>query len=84
MERVRMSELYCLEIDLHNMSVLEARKQLKTSLSALPKHIKEVRVIHGYRGGKELQKLVRKDFCHKRIDRKIMELNQGMTTFMIK
>ena len=79
-----MSDLYIREIDLHQMSVAEARKYLKSQLSTMPKHIKEVRVIHGYTRGKELQKFVRKEFSHKRIERKVLELNQGMTTLILK
>jgi len=79
-----MSDLYTREIDLHQMSVGEARKYLKAELNALPKHIREVKVIHGYNRGTELQKFVRKDFGHKKIERKILELNQGITTFMIR
>lgn len=79
-----MSDLYTRELDLHQMTVIEARKYLKTELNSMPKHIKEVRVIHGYTRGKELQKFVRQQFNHKRIERKILELNQGMTTLILK
>lgn len=79
-----MSDLYTKELDLHTMSVAEARKYLKTELNTLAKHIKEVRIIHGYQRGKDLQKFVRNDFNHKKIQRKVLELNQGMTTYMIK
>ncbi len=79
-----MSDLYTKELDLHNMSVAESRKYLKTELNALPKHIKDVRIIHGYRKGKDLQKFVLNEFNHKKIQRKVLELNQGMTTYIIK
>lgn len=72
------------EVDLHNMSVGESRRYLKTYLDSLPKDVDEIDVIHGFRGGTNLQKFVRKDFNHKRIDRKILGLNNGMTTFLIK
>jgi DNA-nicking Smr family endonuclease len=77
-------DLFTRELDLHSMSVAEARKYLKSELNAMPKHIKEVRVIHGYRSGKELQTFIRKEFSHKRIEKKMLELNQGMTTFILK
>ena len=79
-----MNDLLILEVDLHTMTVAEARKYLKSTLNVLPKHVREVRVIHGYRGGKELQKFVRHNFNHSKIERKVLELNQGMTTFIIK
>lgn len=79
-----MSNLYNKELDLHNMSVAEARRYLKSELNKLPNHIREVTIIHGYRSGKELQTFIRHQFNHKRIERKVLELNQGMTTLMIK
>ncbi len=72
------------EVDLHNMSVIEARRYLKTYLNNLPKEVDEIDVIHGFQSGTSLQKFVRKDFSHKRIDRKIIGLNHGVTTFLIK
>jgi len=72
------------EVDLHNMSLIEARSYLKTYLNNLPKEVDEIDVIHGFHSGSHLQKLVRKDFGHKRIERKILGLNNGLTTFMIK
>lgn len=79
-----MNDLYTLEVDLHTMTVAEARQYLKSTLNSMPRHIREVRIIHGYRGGRELQKFVRHEFNHKKVERKILELNQGMTTYMIK
>ena len=59
------------EIDLHNMSVIEARNYLKKYINALGRGEFELKVIHGYRGGTDLQKFVRKEFKHKRVARKI-------------
>lgn len=71
------------EIDLHNMSVIEARRYLKTIINSLDSSTKELRVIHGYKSGSDLQKMVRKEFKHKRVIRKILELNQGVTTLIL-
>ena len=79
-----MDDLYTIEVDLHGMTVVEARNHLIARLNKLPSHIREVRVIHGYNQGTNLQKVVRKEFKHKTIERKILELNQGITTFLIK
>lgn len=79
-----MSDLYTREIDLHGMSVIEARRYLKTTLNSLPKHITTLRVIHGCNQGSELMKMVQKEFGHKRIERKILELNRGVTTFLLR
>lgn len=79
----QMSNLYTRELDLHTMSVAEARTYLKSELNRLPKHITEVTVIHGYRNGKDLQHFVRHGFNHKKIQRKVLELNQGITTLIL-
>lgn len=71
------------EIDLHLMSVVEAKSYLKTYLNSLDKEVREVRVVHGYNNGTRLQHLVRKEFKHKRVKRKILEMNQGVTTFLL-
>lgn len=72
------------EIDIHGMSVSEARKNLKSFLSTLPKGVTEVEVIHGYNQGNALQQYIRKEFSHKRIERKILSGNNGITIFLIK
>ena len=46
-------------IDLHGLSVAEARAKLKQVLEHCPKTVTEVEVIHGYHSGQALQKLVR-------------------------
>ena len=79
-----MPDLYIREIDLHGMSLIEGRKYLNSELNKMPRHIKEVHVIHGYQGGKALQKMVRQNFGHKRIDKVVLSMNQGMTVFMLK
>lgn len=78
-----MSLYFTKEIDLHNMSVTQARKYLKTFINSLDSNTKELRVIHGYKKGNQLQKMVRKEFKHKRVIRKILELNQGVTTLIL-
>jgi len=71
------------EIDLHLMSVIEARKYLKTYLNNLDSHVREVRVVHGYSNGNKLQSFVRKEFGHKKIERKILEMNPGVTVLLL-
>ena len=43
-------------IDLHGLSVAEARAKLKQVLEHCPKTVTEVEVIHGYHSGQALQK----------------------------
>ncbi|MDD6490407.1 MAG: Smr/MutS family protein [Clostridia bacterium] len=74
---------YSIEIDLHGHTVESAKTLLNDSLKKLPKDVREINVIHGYRGGTALRDMVRK-YSHPKIERKILGLNQGITTFIIK
>lgn len=71
------------EIDLHQMSVIEAKRHLKTTINSLAREVDELDVIHGCHSGTALQVYVRKQFNHKRIEKKIIGMNQGVTTFML-
>lgn len=71
------------EIDLHGMLVENAKKHLNDQISRLPKGTISVDVIHGYNNGTALKKMVMA-FKHDRIERKIIGLNQGITTFILK
>ena len=81
---IKMSLIANAEIDLHSFTVSEAKKYLDSFLNGLPKTTKEVTVIHGCNRGTALLKYVRVTYNHKRIDRKIMSLNQGTTIFLLK
>ena len=70
-------------VDLHAMTVTQAQAHLTARIDRLPSKIKEVVVIHGYNGGTALQKMVRKDFKHPRVKRKILSLNPGVTSFLL-
>ena len=71
-------------VDLHTMTVTQAQAHLTARINRLPSKIKEVVVIHGYNGGTALQKMVRKDFKHPKVKRKILSLNPGITSFLLK
>ena len=71
------------EIDLHGMYADDAKKYLNDQISRLPKGTLSVDVIHGYNQGTALKKMVMA-FKHERIERKIIGLNQGVTTFILK
>lgn len=74
---------YSIEIDLHGRTVEEARAMLSETLKKLPKGVREISVVHGYRGGTALREMVRK-YSHPKIERKILTLNQGITILIIK
>lgn len=70
-------------IDLHNMELLEARYYLDKLFETLSDDILEVVVIHGYHKGQTLLNMVRKDFRHPRIKKKVIPFNKGITLFLV-
>lgn len=72
------------EVDLHQLNVREAKKYLDSYISAIPKGTAELVVIHGFNRGSVLQRFVRSEYTHKRVEKKIIGLNQGSTIFLIK
>ena len=73
-----------LTADIHGMQTAEAKTALERLISSADKSIAEITVIHGYSGGRALVNMVRNKLKHKRIERKILSMNQGETTLMIK
>lgn len=74
---------YYMEIDLHGHTVDSAREYICKELKTLPKDVRKITVIHGYRSGTALRNMVR-NFKHPKIERKILGMNQGLTIFIIK
>jgi len=70
-----------IELDIHNMTKIEARILLERMIDSAKKDT-QIRVIHGYRKGNELLKMVR-GMKHKRIKQKILTLNFGETILVI-
>ena len=75
---------WTLEVDIHGMHAAEAKRQLELLLGHVGKDIREVIVIHGYHRGKILQEMVRVELKHPRIQRKLLSLNSGETTLVLK
>ena len=71
-------------IDLHNMQEQEARYYLEKTIDTAEEKIKEIVVIHGYRQGQVILNMVRKQFNHKRIDKKVIPYNKGITLIYLK
>lgn len=71
-------------VDLHNMEVWEAARYLTQVLNELPSDISEVQVIHGYHRGTVLAVWLRKKFRHKKIAKKILTMNNGITILEVK
>ena len=72
-----------LEIDLHDMQELEAKYYLDKFITTAPQNIKQINVIHGYKKGQVLLKMVRNNFKHSRIKKKVIPFNKGITIFYI-
>ncbi len=70
-------------IDLHDMELLEATYYLEKLFETLSEDIKEVVVIHGYHKGQVLLNMVRKDFKHPRIKKKVVPMNKGITLLYV-
>ena len=70
-------------IDLHGMSKEEALNYLDNTIKYIDSNIKELIVIHGYKNGSILLNMVRKEFKHDKIKRKILWLNNGVTSLLL-
>ena len=71
---------WTIEADIHGMRVLEAKRELETLIGRADKSIREIVVIHG----SALKNMVRSELRHPRIQQKILSLNQGETTLLLK
>lgn len=74
---------YSITVDLHGHTRESAHDLLNFTMKNLPKDVREVEVIHGYRQGTALRDLVR-NYQNARIERKILSMNQGSTLFLIR
>ena len=75
---------WTIEADIHGMRALEAKHELELLIGRAGKDIREIVVIHGYHGGSALKNMVRSELRHPRIQQKILSLNQGETTLLLK
>lgn len=71
-------------IDLHGFTVKEGKKYLTQEVISAPPIIREIVVIHGYHNGTALMNMVRNDFKCRRVSRKCLSMNQGITSLIIK
>ncbi len=71
------------QIDLHGLTCSEAKMRLEAKIKSLPAGTRELTVIHGYRGGKQLAEMVRRLKCN-RVKRKILTGNPGETIYLLE
>jgi len=70
-------------IDLHQLTVVEAKEELDRFMDRLPMGTLEVVVIHGFHHGQRLKMFVSK-YDHPKINRKYKTMNRGETIFACK
>lgn len=75
---------HVITVDLHGLTVAEARAKLRQVLQCCPASVTEIEIIHGFHNGQALQKLVRKDFQHTRIASRSFGLQGGITNYILK
>lgn len=72
-----------ISVDLHSMTYSNAKYYLERLLVKADNNIKEIEVIHGYRNGDELMQLVRNNLKSKRIKRRVISMNHGVTSLLL-
>lgn len=70
-------------IDLHGQTVYSAQRVLTTRLKTLSPDVREVCVVFGYHGGTVLKDFVMR-YKNRKIEKKILGLNQGSVVFVLK
>lgn len=71
------------QVDLHNLTKEEAKIELIYELENVDLDICSLVVVHGFKHGTTIKNLVRDEFNHKRIDKKV-NLDAGRTIFLLK
>ncbi|QEY35335.1 Smr/MutS family protein [Caproiciproducens galactitolivorans] len=73
-----------LEVNIHGMTVEEAKRSLEQLLNRADAKVTEIRVIHGYNSGQALRDMVRLRLKHPRIAAKLICLNPGETRILLQ
>lgn len=71
-------------INLHNMPLIQARREVNKLLKSCPKDTDEIEIIHGYHNGNKILCYIRTELKNPRIDKKILGLNNGVTILTLK
>lgn len=66
-------------IDLHGITLDEARHELEIELKLISNNIWRIVVIHGYKNGTTIRDMIRKNFRHKRVKKVNVDLNPGVS-----
>ena len=71
-------------INLHDMPLTQAQREMNRLLKTCPKDTDEIEVIHGYHNGDRILRYIRSELKHPRINKKILGLNNGVTIIELK
>ena len=71
-------------INLHDMPLIQAQREMNRILKTCPKDTDEIEVIHGYHNGDRILRYIRFELKNPRIIRKILGLNNGITLIDMK
>ena len=73
------------EIDVHNMTKVQAITAIDAKLRRADSSVYRLRVIHGYHGGTVLRDAVRKPYLnHPKVKRIEIGMNQGETELVLR
>ncbi|MBE6842126.1 MAG: DNA mismatch repair protein MutS [Oscillospiraceae bacterium] len=73
-----------ISIDLHNMPLTQAQREMMKILKTSPKDTTMIEVIHGCHHGDRILRYIRTELKHPRISKKILGLNNGITILELK
>ena len=73
-----------LELDVHNMTRVQAQAAIDAKLRRPPVGIYRLRIIHGYHGGTVLKELAQSYKKHPKVIRVEMGLNPGSTDLVLR
>ncbi len=71
-------------VDIHQMYAPDAKRYLERLLKEAGDEVKSVEVIHGYNSGSSLQRTVRQEVRSRKIKRRCVSLNPGITIYYLK
>lgn len=75
---------FTLEVDIHGMRAAQAKDELERLIARCGSDVHEIVVIHGYHGGRALQEMVRNELQSPKIRQKVLSLNNGQTSLLLK
>lgn len=73
-----------IEVDIHGMTLQEAKRYIELTVMVNNQDIEEIIVIHGYRNGNTLRTFVQNEFESELIERKYLWLNPGITSLILR